>query len=246
MTTTLPAVLRDIDADRASIGRTAPVIAVPLLLLCWFVLFLLVASLTEERAPEIALAKLRGYPSGRAARFGLGEVLLLTAAAVPAGIVAGLLLVQAAAGALLADGVRVEVRWPVFAAAGIALAAGLAAAVLAGRQTLARPVLGLLRRVPERGGWRAGVAEGVVVALAVASLAAAVNDRGSPSPCSRRRCSRSSSESPPPGCSACGRTPGCASPAVAAGSCRCCPPRSCPAAPAASGSSWWSPSRWRC
>ncbi|MEV4512466.1 FtsX-like permease family protein [Dactylosporangium sp. NPDC049525] len=180
VTTTLPAVLRDIDTDRASIGRTAPVIAVPLLLLCWFVLFLLVASLTDERAPEIALAKLRGYPSGRAARFGLGEVLLLTVAAVPVGIVAGLLLVQGAAGALLADGVRVEVRWPVFAAAGIALAAGLAAAVLAGRQTLARPVLGLLRRVPERGGWRAGVADGVVVALAAASLAAAVNDRGSP------------------------------------------------------------------
>lgn len=180
VSTTLPAVLRDIDTDRASIGRTAPVIAVPLLLLCWFVLFLLVASLTEERAAEIALAKLRGYPSGRAARFGLGEVLLLTAAAVPVGIAAGLLLVQAAAGALLAGGVRVEVRWPVFAAAGIALAAGLAATVLAGRQTLARPVLGLLRRVPERGGRRAGVADGVVVALAAASLAAAVNDRGSP------------------------------------------------------------------
>ncbi|GAA3257955.1 FtsX-like permease family protein [Dactylosporangium siamense] len=180
VTTTLPAVLRDIDTDQSSIGRTAPVIAVPLLLLCWFVLFLLVASLTEERAPEIALAKLRGYPAGRAARFGLGEVLLLTAAAVPVGIAAGLLLVQAAAGALLADGVRVEVRWPVFAAAGLALVAGLAAALLAGRQTLARPVLGLLRRVPERGGWRAGVADGVVVALAAASLAAAVNDRGSP------------------------------------------------------------------
>ncbi|GAB3871539.1 hypothetical protein GCM10027610_135220 [Dactylosporangium cerinum] len=180
VTTTLPAVLRDIDTDQSSIGRTAPVIAVPLLLLCWFVLFLLVASLTEERAPEIALAKLRGYPAGRAARFGLGEVLLLTTAAVPVGIAAGLLLVQAAAGALLADGVRVEVRWPVFAAAGLALVAGLAAAVLAGRQTLARPVLGLLRRVPERGGWRAGVADGVVVALAAASLAAAVNDRGSP------------------------------------------------------------------
>jgi putative ABC transport system permease protein len=131
VTTTLPAVLRDIDADQSSIGRTAPVIAVPLLLLCWFVLFLLVASLTEERAPEIALAKLRGYPSGRATRFGLGEVLLLTTVAVPVGIAAGLLLVQAAAGALLADGVRVEVRWPVFAAAGLALVAGLAAAVLA-------------------------------------------------------------------------------------------------------------------
>ncbi|MFG2036684.1 FtsX-like permease family protein [Dactylosporangium sp. NPDC048998] len=180
VTTTLPAVLHDIDTDQSAIARTAPVIAVPLLLLCWFVLFLLVASLTEERAPEIALAKLRGYPSGRAARFGLGEVVLLTAAAVPVGLAAGLGLVQLAASALLAPGVGAEVRWQVFAAAGVAFAAGIVAAVLAARQTLSRPVLGLLRRVPERGGWRAGVTEGVVVAAAGASLVAAVGDRTSP------------------------------------------------------------------
>ncbi|MFI5907076.1 FtsX-like permease family protein [Dactylosporangium sp. NPDC051541] len=180
VTTTLPAVLRDIDTDQRAIARTAPVIAVPLLLLCWFVLFLLVASLTEERGPEIALAKLRGYPAGRAARFGLGEMLLLTAAAVPVGLVAGLGLVQLAADLLLAPGVHAEVRWPVFAAAGIALVAGVLAALLAARRTLARPVLGLLRRVPARGGWRAGAAEGVVVALAAASLVAAAGDRTSP------------------------------------------------------------------
>ncbi|MGI5244849.1 FtsX-like permease family protein [Dactylosporangium sp. CA-139066] len=180
VTTTLPAVLHDIDTDQSAIARTAPVIAVPLLLLCWFVLFLLVASLTEERAPEIALAKLRGYASGRAARFGLGEVVLLTAAAVPVGLAAGLGLVQLAADALLAPGTGVEVRWPVFAAAGVAFAAGIVAAALAARQTLARPVLGLLRRVPERGGWKAGVVEGIVVALAAASLVAAVSDRTSP------------------------------------------------------------------
>ncbi|WP_426510504.1 FtsX-like permease family protein [Dactylosporangium sp. McL0621] len=180
VTTTLPSVLQGIDADQGAIARTAPVIAVPLLLLCWFVLFLLVASLTEERGPEIALAKLRGYPAGRAARFGLGEVLLLTAAAVPVGLVAGLGLVQVAAGALLAPGVHAELRWPVLAAAGIALLAGVVAALLAARATLARPVLGLLRRVPERGGWKAGLAEGVVVALAAASLVAAAGDRTSP------------------------------------------------------------------
>ncbi|MER7278161.1 FtsX-like permease family protein [Dactylosporangium sp. NPDC000244] len=180
VTTTLPAVLQAVDAQQGAIARTAPVIAVPLLLLCWFVLFLLVASLTEERGPEIALAKLRGYPAGRAARFGLGEVLLLTAAAVPVGLAAGLGLVQAAASALLAPGVHAELRWPVFAAAGIALAASVGAALLAARATLARPVLGLLRRVPERRGWRAGLAEGIVVALAAASLVAAAGDRTSP------------------------------------------------------------------
>jgi putative ABC transport system permease protein len=180
VTTTLPAALDQIDADQRAIGRTAPVIAVPLVLLCWFVLFLLVASLTEERGPEIALAKLRGFPAGRAARFGLAEVLVLITAAVPVGLAAGLGIVQLAARLLLAGGTGVELRWPVLVAAGVALAAGLVATALAGRRTLARPVLALLRRVPERGGWRAGAAEGVVVALAGASLLAAASDRGSP------------------------------------------------------------------
>jgi hypothetical protein len=180
LTTGLPAVLSDVDGDQASIGRTAPVITVPLLLLCWFVLFLLVASLVEERAPEIALAKLRGYPSGRASRFGLGEALLLIAVAAPVGILVGLGLVEVAARGVLAPGTNVEARWPVPAAAAMALLGAGVAAVLAGRRTLARPVLGLLRRVPERTRWQAGAAEGVVVALAGASMVAAASDRTAP------------------------------------------------------------------
>ena len=42
-----------------------PLIAVPLLLLAWVVLFLLVAALAQERGPELALARLRGYPARR-------------------------------------------------------------------------------------------------------------------------------------------------------------------------------------
>ncbi|HET6213093.1 MAG TPA: FtsX-like permease family protein [Micromonosporaceae bacterium] len=178
--TALPDTLKEIDADQRAIGRTVPVIAVPLVLLCWFVLFLLVASLTEERGPEIALAKLRGFPSGRAARFGLGEVLLLIAFAAPLGVVAGLAVVEAAARLTLASGTHVQVRWPVFATAAVGLAAAVFAATLAARRTLRRPVLGLLRRVPERTRWQAGVAEGVAVALAGASLFAAIGDRAAP------------------------------------------------------------------
>ena len=178
--TALPAILTDAAADQRAIGRTAPVIAVPLLLLCWFVLFLLVASLTEERGPEIALAKLRGFPARAATRFGLGEALLLIAAATPVGLLAGYGLVEAAAHSVLAPGTAAQLRWPAFAAAGVALLGAVAAAVLAGRATVRRPVLALLRRVPARTRWHAGVAEGVVVALAAASLVAAVGDRSSP------------------------------------------------------------------
>lgn len=178
--TALPATLDSVAADQQGIRRTVPVIAVPLVLLCWFVLFLLVASLTEERGAEIALAKLRGYPAGRAARFGLGEVLLLTALAAPLGVLAGLFVVEVAARLTLADTIHAEVRWPVFAAAGVALAATALAVLLAGRRILRRGVLGLLRRVPERARWQAGVADGLAVALAGASLFAAISEPDGP------------------------------------------------------------------
>jgi putative ABC transport system permease protein len=177
--TALPAILDDIAADQAAIGRTAPIVAAPLLLLAWFTLFLLVALLTEERGREIALAKLRGFTGARAARFGLGEVLLLILAAAPVGVLAGLGAVELASRLALAEGTHVELRPPVFLAAGAALAAAALAAVLAARRTLRREVLALLRRVPPRTGWRVGAAEAAVVTLAVASLVVAAGDRTS-------------------------------------------------------------------
>lgn len=176
----LPQVLDDVAAEQRSLRRTVPVVGVPLVLLCLFVLFLVVAALAEERGPEIALAKLRGFPTGRAARFGIAEVLLLIALAAPLGAALGAALVEVAARMLLAPGVRVEPWLPTIAAGVLTPAAGASAAWLAARRTLARPVLGLLRRVPERTGWRAGLVEIVAVVAAAASLVAAFDDRSSP------------------------------------------------------------------
>jgi len=166
--------------DQEAIAKTIPVVAVPLLLLVVGVLMLLVATLTEERGPEIALAKLRGYGSGQASRFGLGEVLFLIALGTPVGLAAGLVVTELAAQSTLAPGVHVELVWPPFAAAAAALAVAFAAAWVASRRTVRSGVLSLLRRVPHRTGWRAGVGEGVASALAVAALVAAWNDRSSP------------------------------------------------------------------
>jgi hypothetical protein len=180
LATELPAVLDDVAADRAAIGRTAPVLAIPLLLLAWIVLFLLVAAVTEERGQEIALARLRGFGSGRAARFGLGEVLVLIAAAAPVGLALGLAAVELAARAALAPGSHVELRWPVLSGAAAALAAAALAAALAARGTLRRGPLELLRRVPQRVRWRAGAVEAAVVALAAAALVVALGDPAAP------------------------------------------------------------------
>jgi hypothetical protein len=178
--TELAGVLAEVARDRTAISATVPVVAVPLLLLAGFVLFLLVAAVTEERGREIALAKLRGFPGGRTARFGLGEVLVLLVAATPLGIAAGLGAVEMAARLALAGGTHAELRWPVFAAAAGALAVAGLAVLQAGRATLRRGALELLRRVPRRSGWRAGMAEGVLVALAAGSLAVAVADPSEP------------------------------------------------------------------
>ena len=180
LTTELPAVLTDLAADAAAIRQTAPLLALPLLLLAWFVLYLLVAAVTEERGREVALARLRGFGGGRAARFGLGEVLVLLAAAAPLGFGLGLVAVALAARLALAAGTPVELRWPLFAAAAAALAAAALAALLAARTTLRLDALELLRRVPRRSRWRAGLWEGLLLALAAACLVVALSDPSAP------------------------------------------------------------------
>lgn len=176
----LRGVLDDVDAEIATLGRTVPIVAVPLVLVCWFVLLLVVAATTQERSAEVALAKLRGYSPGQAARFGRGEATALVLASVPVGVAGGLAAVEVAARTMLAPGVHVEPRWPVFAAAGVALLVALAVVRIASGRTLAQPALALLRQVPARDRWRAGMADGAMVALAGACMAAAVSDRMAP------------------------------------------------------------------
>jgi len=181
LTTALPSVLDDIDREASALSLIVPVVAVPLVLISLFVLFLIVASLAEERSPEVGLAQLRGYAPGKAARFGRAETVTLVALAVPVGVALGLGAVEAAARLMLAGRVDVEpLRWPVLVAAGLAAVSAYAAVRLGSARALTRPVLALLRRVPQRGRVRAGVLEGIVVALAVASLVVAMSDQTAP------------------------------------------------------------------
>jgi hypothetical protein len=50
------------------------------------VLFQIISDAIEARGNEIAMAKLRGLSPGSTIRFGLGEPVVLLAAAVPIGI----------------------------------------------------------------------------------------------------------------------------------------------------------------
>ncbi len=121
------------ERQRAAITAAVPTVALPLIVLCWFVLFLVVAAVTDDRRAEIAVGKLRGLSVGGITRFAVGEPLLLIALAAPLGLLLGIGLTNLAAGAFLAPGVDVQVGWP-------AMVVGLGALLGAvGRRRARRP-----------------------------------------------------------------------------------------------------------
>ncbi|HTF09112.1 MAG TPA: FtsX-like permease family protein, partial [Asanoa sp.] len=162
--------LRDAGRQQAAITAGVPIVALPLVILCWFVLFLVVAAVTDDRRTEIALGKLRGLSLGGITRFAVGEPLLLIALAAPFGLLLGVGLTGLAARAFLAPGVDVHVGWPAVLVGLGALLGAVAAAVLGARETVRANIVALLRRVPHRSRRRAAVLEAIVAALAVAAL----------------------------------------------------------------------------
>jgi hypothetical protein len=180
----LPAALKSADEGRDLVRIAAPLAVTQLVLLSWWTLYLVVGSATEERSPELGLAKLRGLTVRQTRRFGLAEVVLLLLIAGPLGTALGWTVVRGAADRVFAPGTEVLLTWSVLGTVLGALAGGVVTAALASRQVFRRPVSELLRRVPPRqSGRRAGLVEAVVVVLAVAGIVQLVNDRGGrPSP----------------------------------------------------------------
>jgi putative ABC transport system permease protein len=180
----LPAALRRADDGRELVRIAAPLAVTQLVLLSWWTLYLVVGSATEERSPELGLAKLRGLTARQTRRFGLAEVFLLLLVAAPLGTVVGYLAVRGAAPHVFAPGTEVLLTWPVLLTVLGTVAGGIVTAALSSRQVFNRPVSELLRRVPpRRAGRKAGLVEGVVVVLAVAGVVQLVSDRGGrPSP----------------------------------------------------------------
>ncbi len=180
----LPAALGRADDGRELVRIAAPLAVTQLVLLSWWTLFLVVGSATEERSPELGLAKLRGLTARQTRRFGLAEVFLLLVVAAPLGTVAGYLAVRGSADRVFAPGTEVVFSWPVLLTVLVAVAGGLVTAALSSRQVFRRPVSELLRRVPpRRAGRGAGLVDGVVVVLAAAGVVQLVSDRGGrPSP----------------------------------------------------------------
>ncbi|MBU2666418.1 hypothetical protein KOI35_23210 [Actinoplanes bogorensis] len=165
--TEIPYLLTRIDSGRAAAHLLVPALAVPLVLLACFSIFLAVSYGTSGRRPELALVALRGSRWWIRWWLAIGENLVAILAGAVAGCLAGQLLVNAVAAARF-PGVGVDPGWASLRYAPHAAVAALAAAVLAQRRQLLSPVAALLRRNPVAvNGPRALVTEALVLLLAV-------------------------------------------------------------------------------
>ncbi len=174
--------LLDSTATQRDQARTViPLLAVQLAVLGIVVLAFVCAAATEQRRPEIALARLRGHGTIGAGVMLLRELGVLVLAGTLLGTALGWLTGWVATRLWLEPGVVPEAGWPLAAAVGASLVAGLLAIMAASTPNLRQPLTSLLRRVPPRASTlRVGLVEGAVVAAAAAGVATLLTGDGGP------------------------------------------------------------------
>ena len=169
-TSTIGSVLDTATAGYAALRLPVALVVAQLLLLCWLVLFFVVAATVDARAGEVALAKVRGLPPLRTLRFGLAEVGLAVLLAIPLGVGIGYGAIALLVARVLFPGTPTELGWLAWLAAAVAAAGGAVAALAASRATLTRSVLEQWRRAGRGSRTRSWVLDTVAAALAVAGL----------------------------------------------------------------------------
>jgi putative ABC transport system permease protein len=163
-------VLDRADTGVARVSQPIAVVQAELVLLGLFVLFLVVAAAAEARGGEVALAKVRGLPTGVTVSFGLLETVLLLVIAGPVGTGLGLALLSPAAPSVFGPRVSLHLDVQVWAAVAVTLGGGLVAAVLASVGTLRQPVVDQGRRTSGRLPGRGVALEAVAVSLTAVAL----------------------------------------------------------------------------
>lgn len=163
----LPRLLDRIDEQTAQARALLPIAAVPLLMLCWFVIYLAVGNGLVARRQEVGMVALRGVKPWTRGFVVAGECVLPVLVGVPVGLLLAPVLVTAigpASGGVPLNGDQL------LAAAGAA-AGALVAVLLAVRRELSAPVSELLRRVPPRRRIAAAAVETVLLAVAALLVA---------------------------------------------------------------------------
>lgn len=165
VSTGLPELIARIDSGRAVTRLIVPVIAVPLVVLACFVIFLAAGAGVDARRPELAVVALRGVRWWERWWLATGENVLAILAGAVAGCVVGQLAVTALA-ALLNPGVGADAGFSSLRYAPVAALAAVLAALLAQRRDLVGTVTTLLRRIRTTGN-TPPVLEVLVAVLAV-------------------------------------------------------------------------------
>ncbi len=172
-------VVDDIDAARKQARTIIPLVMAQVALFGLVVLGLAAAAVTDQRRPEIAIARLRGQrpvQAGRAVVIQLGVPVL---AGTVAGIGVAFGLVAVVRSAWLSGSAPLEWRWAAAGAAILAAIAGLGGLALAVRRVVRNTVSTLLRTVPPRRRTRlVGLTDVVIITLALAGLLSAVSGDG--------------------------------------------------------------------
>ncbi|GAA1628463.1 FtsX-like permease family protein [Catellatospora bangladeshensis] len=179
----LPELLKRLDEGTAQLGSSLLLAAVPLVLLCWLVLFIAVAGGVEQRRGELGLTALRGVPARTRWWLATAETALPVLIAIVPGYLIGYAVTTALALTVLPGAPLVEPEVTSVVYTAVAVLGALAAGMLAQVRALTTPVLGLLRRarVRRRRGLVGGI-EAMVGALAlVAGYQVAVFDGDSAS-----------------------------------------------------------------
>ena len=169
--TAIVELLDRIDADRRQAAQAPAVAAIPLVLLCCFVVYLAAANTAQARRVELGMLKLRGTTAPDQWWLAAAEIVLPLLGGAVAGYAVGHAGIWLFARATVRSPGPLSVTTDAVLPALLALAAAFAAGLVALRGDLTRPVGDLLRGVPARArGWGGGAIRAVVVALTVAAV----------------------------------------------------------------------------
>ncbi|GIF17814.1 hypothetical protein BJ973_009222 [Actinoplanes tereljensis] len=163
--------LDTIGRDRDAIERGVLVAMVQILILAWFAIGLAGRYTGRDRRGDAALLKLRGSTRWSMLRLALGQHLVPLALGALAGLPLGYLLARVLAGPVTRPEAQRTALLLSVAAAAAVLAGGLLVLAVIEGVVLRRPVADLLRNVGGgRGDWRSGLADLLLLAIAVAAV----------------------------------------------------------------------------
>lgn len=173
--TALEATARAAIRGQSTLDVPVTIVTLELVGLTWLLLFLGVRDLVRARRLEIGLARLRGLSRLQTWRFALGQPVVLLLAALPIGVLLGVVAVQALTRFVLDPSIAVSADSQAWLAAAGAIAGGLLAAVLAARATVTMPVMEQWRKTPLAHEGRGWVLDAIVLTLVVAGLVGLVS-----------------------------------------------------------------------